>query len=304
MVVARTVRLLLGNRRDVLALDAHYTGFWLLVFALKVVLEYVMVLRPLVAPTRASGTGATATSAAGRVRQDLYCWGYNMLRRRNLDGYYGDGAAGVAAARATRSSCTGCSSSRPLVDADALVFGDVFVYNFAPPAPLLRPPSDLRVDVVAVDAAPPEHTAMLNLNCVGLAGHEARDHKRLEQPPDGGLADAASDAVTSEPRQVTWRRFAQAWNSVVLALRRGDPVPTPSATRACFHALSAPTPPTSSASARTRSTSSPPMPEPVLSSVGLRHAASSSPVGRAPLLQMRDPSVTPAQSFATLPTPL
>ena len=87
---------------------------------------------------------------------------------------------------------------------------------------------------------PSSPTAMLfNLNCVGVAEHEARDlTKRLEQPPDGGgLADAASDAVASEPRQVTWRRFAQAWNSVVLALRRGDLVSDAERDALCFRAV-------------------------------------------------------------------
>ena len=86
------VRLLLGNRRDVLpALSTRltYTGFWLLVFALKVVLEYVMVLRPLVAPTRALWHWGDGDLGGGPgAPEDLYCWGYNMLFGDcNLDGH-------------------------------------------------------------------------------------------------------------------------------------------------------------------------------------------------------------------------
>ena len=178
-----------------------------------------------------------------------------------------------------------------------LIFGDtVFVYNFvAANFSLLLA---LHRRIYASTSWPSmlrrlEHTAMLfNLNCVGLAEHEARDlTKRLEQPPDGGLADAASDAVASEPRQVTWRRFAQAWNSVVLALRRGDLVSDAERDALCFHALSGADAadflgiredevyvifPTMLSS-------------PCFSSVGLRHAASSSyPSVARSLLQMRD----------------
>ena len=165
----------------------------------------------------------------------------------NLDGYYGDAPppAWLLALRATRSVLyrllfIALRWSTPTL----LIFGDtVFVYNFvAANFSLLLA---LHRRIYASTSWPSmlrrlEHTAMLfNLNCVGLAEHEARDlTKRLEQPPDGGLADAASDAVASEPRQVTWRRFAQAWNSVVLALRRGDLVSDAERDALCFHALS------------------------------------------------------------------
>ena len=196
--------------------------------------------------------GDAPRDASGQ-RTDLYCWRYNTFGFSCwMDSLNGDWSSGVEAAeadpgayllglRALRSVSyrlilLSLRWSTPVL----LCFCDtVQIYNFVAAIFSAARALHLRIYYATTWAATLSHLAttayLFNLNLLGLPMDEHYAVAPLKEDEgtrglDGGAA--------REPRRREWLRFSQAWNAIVLTLRRSDLLSDKERDMLLFHTLS------------------------------------------------------------------
>ena len=196
--------------------------------------------------------GDAPRDASGQ-RTDLYCWRYNTFGFSCWrDSLNGDWSSGVEAAeadpgiyllglRAVRSvSYRLILLSLPWSTPVLLCFCDtVQIYNFVAAIFSAARALHLRIYYATTWAATLRHLAttayLFNLNLLGLPMDEHYAVAPLKEDEgtrglDGGAA--------REPRRREWLRFSQAWNAIVLTLRRSDLLSDKERDMLLFHTLS------------------------------------------------------------------